>query len=186
MIPVFLAALLPFSVQAAITITVSPDETGTLFSVTQTAPNPPLALDPSTVGTIPFIALAAGSFAQDLDSIGVTATFGASLGTLSEINGAGSSPLVGFQFFKDPMVAGYQPALVLETPIELESGSTYRFMIAPGSTSGIPLDFDNFVPGIYVDTNPIFGETTTVVVPEPATLVLGMLTPILLLRRRRN
>jgi hypothetical protein len=174
--------LLSAAVQAAITVTISPGVTGTRFSIIQTSQNPTLVFDNLTVGYVSGISLAPGSFDQDPAVFGYTATFAPTIGEVANVIAGDSESLTGFRFLPDLL---YSPALDLQNTIVMGSNQSHRFEITSNVTSEISINFDYFVVGSYVESDPIFGTVTTVVVPEPTTALLGLLAPGLLFRRRR-
>ena len=174
--------ILPAAVQAAITVTISPGATGTRFSIIQTSQNPTLVFDNLTVGYVSSISLAPGSFDQDPTVVGYTATFTPTIGLMTNVPAGDSEPVRGFRFLSSLL---YSPALDLQNPILMGASQSHRFEITNSVTSEISISFDHFVEGSYVESDPIFGTVTTVVVPEPTTALLGLLAPGLLFRRRR-
>ena len=90
-----LCALLFFATlrgaSAALTITISPGGSGTVFSITQTSPNPQLTLDSFTVGFIYGIWASADSFNQDAAVLGINAPIAPKLGTLTNLQNGQSA-----------------------------------------------------------------------------------------------
>jgi hypothetical protein len=171
---------------AAITITITPGVSGTSFSVTQTAPNPLIALGATTVGYVAGIALAPGAFDQDIGSVGFVDTFSPRLGTLTDLFGGASGDIVGFSFFFDVGSSLYRPSLNLDSIISLGSNQAHQMQFSGGTTSEIGIDFSRFVLGTYVATDSLFGEITTVVIPEPNSIILASIgTGLIAFRRRR-
>jgi hypothetical protein len=107
---------------AAITIAITPGVSGTSFSVTQTSPNPLIALGATTVGYVAGVAIAPVAFDQDIGSIGFVDTFSPHVGTLTDLYGGASGNLVGFSFFFDSGTGsyrGFQPS----APVPIVRGS---------------------------------------------------------------
>ena len=174
--------ILPAAVQAAITVTISPGVTGTRFSIIQTSQNPTLVFDNVTVGYVSGISLAPGSFDQDPTVFSYTETFTPTIGLMTNVLAGGAEPVCGFRFLPSLL---YYPGLDLQNTIVMGSNQSHRFEITNSVISEISISFDHFVEGSYVESDPIFGTVTTVVVPEPTTALLGLLAPGLLFRRRR-
>jgi hypothetical protein len=186
-IPSLLALfLIPAVVQAAITVTISPGLTGTRFNVTQTSENPTLVFDSVTAGYLSGIGLAPESFNQDPTVLGYTDTLTPTVGRVTNVLAGGTSLVNGFLFYFDSETTLYLPGLNLQNPIILGSSQSHRFEFTESVISEISLTFDHFVEGTYVNSDPIFGTVTTVVVPEPTSTLLGLLAPVLLFRRRRQ
>lgn len=171
--------------RSAITITVTPDAGGTSFRVTQDSENPLFTLDAVTTGFIQWIPLSAASFTQNPAVAGFMENFAAAMGTLTEVNGAGSAAVMDFRFFLDPVDLVYLPVLALAAAIYLPPNDVYQFSYADQSAARVSLDFNHFIPGTYVETNPLFGVVTTVVVPEPGALLLLPMAALFAWRRQR-
>jgi hypothetical protein len=172
--------------RAAVTITISPGVSGTRFSVTQTSPNPSIVLGPTTTGFVAGIVLAPGAFTQNPGSVGFVDTFSPRLGVLTNLNGGATGSLVGFSFFFDSDVGAYRPFIGLDSAINLGASQSHQIEFASGMTSEVGLDFSHFITGTYVFSDLIFGEVTTVVIPEPHTVLLASLGCGLVLSRRRR
>ena len=173
--------------QAAITITITPGVSGTSFSVTQTTANPLIALGASTVGFVNGIAIAPGAFNQDIGSVGYVDTFSPRLGTLTDLFGGALANLVGFSFFFDTGTSLYRPSLDFDSIITLGSNQAHQLQFSNATTSSIGINFSRFVLGTHVAVDSIFGEVTTVVIPEPSSIILAFTSSgLMVLRRRRR
>jgi len=175
-----------FAAHAAITVTIMPGVSGTTFNVTQTAPNPLISLDPATGGFVFGIAIAPEAFDQDISAIGFVDIFSAPLGSLTNLFGGVPSDLVGFSFFEDTNSGLYRPSLNLASFITLGSNQSHQIQLTSGMTSEVGIDFTRFVLGTHVISDPIFGEVTTVVIPEPGSILLASIGCGLLLSRRHR
>ncbi len=171
---------------AAITIAITPGVSGTSFSVTQTSPNPLIALGATTVGYVAGVAIAPVAFDQDIGSIGFVDTFSPHVGTLTDLYGGASGNLVGFSFFFDSGTGSYRPLLTLDSIITLDSNQAHQFQLSGGVSSEVGIDFARFVPGTHTVADPIFGEVTAVVIPEPDSAILASIGCGLILSRRRR
>ena len=171
---------------AAITVTITPGVSGTRFSVTQTAPNPLIPLGATTVGFVAGIAIAPEAFDQDIDSVDFEDTFSPQAGTLTDLFSGASSDLVGFSFIFDSTTNLYRAFLSLGSVITLSSSESHQIEFSSGMTSEIGINFSQFVLGTHVSPDPIFGEVTTVVIPEPATPLLASIGCGLIFYRRRR
>ena len=171
---------------AAITITITPGVSGTSFSVTQTAPNPLIVLEANTGGALFGIALAPGSFDQDIGSVDFVDTFSPRLGTLTNLFGGAAGDIVRFSFFFDGDSGLYRPSLYLDSFITLGSGRTHQLQFSSGTTSEIGIDFSRFILGTHVVTDLLFGEITTIVIPEPNSIILAFIGIGLIAFRRRR
>ena len=178
--------LLTSGANAAITITVTPGVTGTCFSIIQTAANPLVALDHSTVGFNYGLGLAPQASTQAPGLRNFTGTFGASLGTMVDLVGGGSALVNGLSFYHHAASGLYYPGLNYSLPFELGPGTSHQFAFTDGVEREMAgLAYENFVVGTYIRSDAIFGSITTVVVPEPAAGVLGLLSLAVFFRRRR-
>lgn len=171
---------------AAISVTITPGVSGTRFSVTQTAPNPLIALGATTTGFVSGIAIAPEAFGQDIGSIGFADSFSPQLGALTNLFGGASGGLVGFSFFFDSGAGLYRPFLGLDSVIPLSSNQAHQINFSGGTASEVGIDFSRFVIGTHVVSDPVFGQVTTVVIPEPGAPILASIGCALLLYRRRR
>lgn len=163
----------------------SPAASGTSFSITQTEPNPQFTLDAATVGFIAGIGVAPEAFNQDIGSVGFVGTFSPVLGTLTDQFSGETADIVGFNFYFDNDVSLYRPILNLDSIILQGSNQTHHLLFSNGTTSAIGIDFSRFVLGTYVENDPMFGKVTTVVIPEPSSIILASIGSGFLLFRRR-
>lgn len=179
-----LSALLCQAASAAITITVSPGETGTRFSLTQTAANPFFATDAVTGGVVAGIPLASGAVIQSPSLATAGGELSASLGTLSDITGSGSS--ISSLYVLGGGIENFTLLLWLSPSLNIGSGQTHQLQMTSTAGGETALGFENFLPGVYVTNDVVFGQVTTVVVPEPSTMMAASLLALPgLLRRRR-
>lgn len=170
----FALLMLQMTVRGAITVTLSPGVGGTLVSITQTADNPVFSgTNPGytpVTGYVVAILLARDSLLQSPDT-DIAGIFTSSIGTLTKVGGSGTSAVTGMDLFQG-FSSGSIPGLVLATPILIEGIQSHQFVFTGGPASEIAVDFTHFIPGTYVESSPIFGQVTTVVIPEPASIFL--------------
>jgi hypothetical protein len=167
---------------AAVSILIEPTLSGgTLFTITQTEANPALAVS-GLSGYALGMDLPLAMFDIPGGGSGVSGTFPASLGTVTETVTGQTFQLTGLQ-----IGSGETYALLLFNPIYLTSGqSSAQFSVSqptPVETSISPLAL---VPGTHSTSSVLFGTVTVTVVPEPSVLAFlpGMALP--LLKRRRS
>jgi hypothetical protein len=174
--------------RAAITVTISPGAGGsTVFNVTQTAPNPILPTPLAVGGYIIGINFSGQSIIQDPSLLDPgDRLFSGSLGTVSETGGGGTAGTRGLSFYTDQNSGLIQPYIRLDSFFSLGPGN-HQFLFVPAASAENAISFSTFVPGTYLSSDLIFGQVTTVVVPEAASMALGLAGALpLLLRRRRG
>lgn len=185
-LPKFILMLLTSLVsQAAITITISPGTLGTNFSVTQTSLIPLIELSPYYIGGIP---IATGAIAQEPNAVFFTREFPTILGTFGTQFGDVGVQIIGFSYYYDSDTNLYRPGLdciwfIADGPFVIKSDQLQQTSSTP---SAIQIDFSEFVIGTHVSSDAVFGEITTVVIPEPRGLLLASIGSCFLLRRRRT
>lgn len=180
-----LSALLTGASRAALTITIAPGTTGSLFTVVQTSPSPVFGTDAVTSGLVLGIPLPGQSLVQNpaLVTSGSYA-FSASLGTVGESGATGSTAIDHLTLGSDSQLGQVSGSLSLSGFLTISSGSSHQFLFGPGATAEVPVNFSTFVPGTFTVTDVVFGQVTAIVVPEPASLMLGLAGALPLLGRR--
>jgi hypothetical protein len=182
-----LLASLPAS--ASILVTVSPIAGGTRIEAVQTAANPSLTLDQFTSGFVAGIPFSGAAFDQDVGASAFTGNFSDPLGTLSNSFDLASSPVAALSFYDENLGFGpafYRPLLTVTAPLILSSSATHQLSFVSAGAADVTFDFTHFIEGTYVDTHPLYGTITTVVIPEPSTCALAVGAVVLGIRRRRN
>ncbi|RYD23315.1 MAG: hypothetical protein EOP88_04700 [Verrucomicrobiaceae bacterium] len=181
--------LLAASADAAISIVIQPGITPdtTIFTVTQTAPNPTANVAglsgyvmgmsiPTAMFNIPGLG---PGFSSD-----VWGSFTTALGTVTDTYSGQSLTLDRLRISSNPAVAsvfGSQSILIIPT-----GHSELRFEFASAGSVETQISYAALVPGVHTAPDTLFGEVTVTVVPEPSALMIGMASMPLFLRRRRG
>lgn len=175
------------SSQAAITVTISQTTFGTSFSISQTSPIELFEFGPNHISGM---ALAPSAIKQEDNLPLFVRSFSPALGAFgSGPFGGVSGEIIGFSYFFDTGTSQYKPFLdfnwfISSGPFSTSDGS--QLQLESSATSELSIDFSLFILGSHVSHDPVFGEVTTTVIPEPNSLVLTSIASCLLLLRRRS
>ncbi len=185
LLPAVIAASLCPSAFAAISILIEPDSSGgTVFSFSQTAPNPTLNVS-GISGYALGIDLPFGMFHPDVyrdSSSIISGDFPSPLGTVTEVF-SGRSFLIAGLFIQPSEPAG---AVLTFDPIHLIGGvSSVRFELSGEPGAATAISPDALIPGVHTVNSTLFGTVTVTVVPEPslAIYLTAALLPFVLRRR---
>ncbi len=174
------------SADAAITITITPDDLGgTTYTFVQTSPNPTIAVALASSGGVQ-IDLPPGMFDPMILGGGGTSDIYGNFDMIARFQDVGS----GFLY-------NVVELLISNTLSYASFGFSRPFTQAPGQTnvqfhllSGAPgvlgISPDALVEGTHLIGSPLFGTVTVNVIPEPTSVSLVFLGSLLLTSRQRH
>ena len=157
--------LLTAPANAAVSILIQPDAIGgTLFTITQTAPNPIVGVGASIAGYISGLDLPTGMFnvANSGPGSAIQGTFPTPLGSATEQSTSQSFSLAGLHI-------GDTAAWIAFAPVFTFGGqSTIQFEIDAPVPVATPISPDALNPGVHTVSSILFGNVTVTVIPEPS------------------
>ncbi len=179
---VFCGMLLASRADAAVSILIQPDGAGaTVFTITQTAPNPLLNVAGITGYALGIdLPLSIFSISSPVQSSAISGNFATPLGNVTESYGGQQFSIAGLHIDEVAAYLAFSPIFILS------SQSSAQFVVdapVPVTTAISP---DALRAGTHSVGSVLFGTVTVTVVPEPSPLALTTaITPALLWRRRK-
>jgi len=176
------AILLVAPANAAVSVLIQPDAIGgTLFTITQTAPNPLLGVGGIT-GYVSGVDLPLSMFniANSGPGSAIQGTFPTPLGSATEQSTSQSFSLAG-------LYIGDTAAWIAFAPVFTFGGqSTIQFEIDVPVPVATPISPAALNPGVHTVSSILFGNVTVTVIPEPSVFGFAACGALALLRRGRR
>jgi len=174
------------SVDAAITITITPDGSGgTTYSFSQTLPNPTTSVELAAIsgaridlprGMFDPIVSGGPGYSDTTGGFDMIARFqDAGSGITYDVVTLTISNVLSYAFF------GFQ------IPFSAAPGQTsVQFDLLPSAPVGLGISPDVLVEGTHLIGSALFGTVTVNVIPEPSSLSMLLLSTVALMKRRRR
>ena len=182
-----LLALSIKAASAAITITITPDSIGgTTFSFSQTTANPKFPIG-STQGGDFLIDLPPSMFGPSVNAGGASSDIS---GTLTPILATFTDLGSGFNYEVKFLLIGSQltfARFLFDRAFSVgQNQSEGQLDLVVGSPAISPISPEALIPGTHTISSNLFGSVTVVVIPEPTSSLLLILSTMLFSRRHRS